>query len=64
MKASGRGPVALQSLKRCVGNLYHPFLGGEQQDSHEFLMFLLSWVHEDLTGKVSVRDASGADSVH
>ena len=48
MRAEGGGPVALYAFRKSVGNLYPPFSGCKQQDSHEFLMFLLSWV--ELTG--------------
>ena len=43
-------PVSLQNLKTAVGNFHHPFQGSGQHDSHEFLMFLLNWLHEDLKG--------------
>ena len=45
------------AFRKLVGNLYPPFSGCEQQDSHEFLMFLLSWLHEDLEGGVNREDA-------
>ena len=45
-----KGPVSLQLLKNRVGALHLPFSGSEQNDSHEFLMFLLTWLHEDLRG--------------
>ncbi|XP_064115645.1 ubiquitin carboxyl-terminal hydrolase 8-like [Macrobrachium nipponense] len=43
-------PIALQDLKSVIGNLHFPFRGSRQHDSHEFLLFLLSWLHEDLRG--------------
>ena len=58
MRAEGGGPIALYAFRKSVGNLYPPFLGCEQQDSHEFLMFLLSWLHEDLEGGVNREDAN------
>ena len=45
-----RGPISLISLKNKVGELHHQFLGCKQHDSHEFLVFLLTWLHEDLMG--------------
>ena len=45
------------AFRKLVGNLYPPFSGCKQQDSHEFLMFLLSWLHEDLEGGVNREDA-------
>ena len=52
LKSGNCNPVSLQNLKMAVGNLYHPFQGSQQHDSHEFLMFLLNWLHEDLKGEV------------
>ena len=42
-----RCPISLMSLKNKLGELYHQFMGCRQHDSHEFL---LTWLHEDLTG--------------
>lgn len=41
-------------LKNTVGRYHKPFQGYDQHDSHEFLIKLMDWVHEDLnkiTGK-------------
>lgn len=35
-------------FKACVGGLHPSFAGNEQQDSQEFLAFLLDQLHEDL----------------
>ena len=48
----GRGPVSLHELKAAAGKLHHPFKGSMQQDSHEFLLLMLNWLHEDLGGDV------------
>ena len=39
------------ALKSKVGELCHQFSGCEQQDSHEFLMYLFTWMHEELGGR-------------
>ena len=57
MRAEGGGPVALYAFRKSVGNLYPPFSGCKQKDYREFLMFLLSWLHKDLEGRVN-RDAN------
>ena len=46
-------PVSLYSLKTAVGELHHPFKGSMQQDAHEFLLYMLNWLHEDLGGNAS-----------
>ena len=48
LKSGNCSPVSLQNLKTVVGNCYQAFQGSRQHDSHEFLMFLLNWLHEDL----------------
>ena len=45
-----RGHTLLGDLKNKEGELHHQFMGCRQQDSHEFLMFLFVWLHEDLVG--------------
>lgn len=35
-------------FKSAVGKLQHAYLGTQQQDAHEFLVFLLDSLHEDL----------------
>ena len=50
MTTGKRSPVSLQALKSKVGDLHHQFSGCGQHDSHEFLVFLLTWLHEDLKG--------------
>ena len=52
LKSGSCSPVSLQNLKTAVGNFYHSFKGSRQHDSHEFLMYLLNWLHEDLKGEV------------
>ena len=46
----GSSPVSLHNLKAAVGKLHHPFGGSAQQDSHEFLLLMLDWLHGDLGG--------------
>ena len=46
-----RSPLSLMALKSKVGELCHQFSGCEQQDSHEFLVYLLTWMHEELGGR-------------
>ncbi|KAJ3274213.1 ubiquitin-specific protease doa4 [Terramyces sp. JEL0728] len=42
-------PVVIPTeFKSCVGGLHPSFAGNEQQDSQEFLAFLLDQLHEDL----------------
>jgi ubiquitin carboxyl-terminal hydrolase 8 len=36
------------SFKQCIGLIHPSFAGNEQQDSHEFLSFILDQLHEDL----------------
>ena len=50
MVAGRKNPVSLLALKGKVGEFHHQFSGSEQNDSHEFLMYLLAWLHEDLRG--------------
>lgn len=40
--------VAPQPFKYVVGTLQNAYLGTQQQDAHEFLIFLLDALHEDL----------------
>ncbi|CAF5226147.1 unnamed protein product, partial [Rotaria magnacalcarata] len=40
--------VAPQPFKYVVGTLQKAYLGTQQQDAHEFLVFLLDALHEDL----------------
>lgn len=40
--------VAPQPFKYVVGTLQNAYLGTQQQDAHEFLVFLLDALHEDL----------------
>ena len=46
-----RSPLSLMALKSKVGELCHQLSGCEQQDSHEFLMYLFTWMHEELRGR-------------
>ena len=50
MMAGRKNPVSLLALKVKVGEFHHQFSGSEQNDSLEFLMYLLAWLHEDLRG--------------
>ena len=51
MLTGRRSPLSLMALKSKVGELCHQFSGCEQQDSHEFLMYLFTWMHEELKGR-------------
>ena len=51
MLAGRRSPLSVMALKIKVGELCHQFSGCEQQDSHEFLMYLFIWMHEELRGR-------------
>ena len=53
-------PVSLYSLKTAVGELHHPFKGSMQQDAHEFLLYLLNWLHEDLGGDAAAAPLVGS----
>ena len=48
--AMGGRPISLKTLKARVGKLHHGFSGCMQNDSHEFLVHLFTWLHEDLRG--------------
>ena len=48
--AGRKNPVSLLALKSKIGEFHHQFSGSEQNDSHEFLTYLLAWLHEDLRG--------------
>ena len=50
MIAGRKNPVSSLALKSKVGEFHHQFFGSEQNDSHEFLMYLLAWLHKDLRG--------------
>ena len=50
MVAGRKNPISLLALKGKVGECHHQFSCSEQNDSHEFLMYLLAWLHEDLRG--------------
>ena len=51
MLTGRRSPLSLMALKSKVGELCHQFSGCEQQDSREFLMYLFTWMHEELRGR-------------
>ena len=51
MLTGRRSPLSLMALKSKVGEFCHQFSGCGQQDSHEFLMYLFTWVHEELRGR-------------
>lgn len=40
--------VLLFALKSVVGKYMDQFRGSVQQDAHEFLTFLMDWLHNDL----------------
>ena len=46
-----RIPLSLMALNSKVGELYHQFSRCEQQDSHEFLTYLFTWMHKELKGQ-------------
>ena len=48
MMAGRKNPVSLLAPKSKVGEFHHQSSGSEQNDSHEFLMYLLAWLQEDL----------------
>ena len=50
MVAGGKNLVSLLALKSKVGEFHLQFSGSEQNDSHEFLTYLPTWLHEDLRG--------------
>ena len=50
MVAGRKNPVSLLALKGMVVEFHYQLSGSEQNDSHECLMYLLSWLHEDLRG--------------
>ena len=50
MIAGKKNPVSMLALKDKVGEFHHQFSGSEQNGSHEFLMYLLAWLHKDLRG--------------
>ena len=65
MTTGKKSPVSLRALKSKVGDLHHQFSGCGQHDSHEFLVFLLTWLHEDLKGReLSALLSSGNISGH
>ena len=51
MLTGRRSPLSLRALKSKVGELCRQFSGCEQQDSHELLMYLFTWMHEELWGR-------------
>ncbi|XP_024943568.1 ubiquitin carboxyl-terminal hydrolase 8 isoform X2 [Cephus cinctus] len=58
IKALWRGQyksISPRDLKVVIGQYKLQFESYEQQDSHEFLTFLLDWMHNDLKRKVKVR---------
>ena len=60
MLTGRRSPLSLMALKSKVGELCRQFSGCEQQDSREFLMYLFTWMHEELKGRVlSARESCG-----
>ena len=51
MLTGRRRPLSLMALKSKVGELCHQFTGCKQQKTHEFLMYLFTWMHEELMGR-------------
>ena len=51
MLTGRRSPLSLMALKSKVRELCHQFSGCKQQDSHELLMYLFTWMHEELRGR-------------
>ena len=49
MVAGRKNHVSLLALKSKVGEFHHQFSGSKQNDSHEFLTYLLAWLHEDIS---------------
>ena len=50
MLTGRRSPLSLMPLKSKVGERCHQFSDCELQNSHEFLMYLFTWMHEELMG--------------
>jgi ubiquitin carboxyl-terminal hydrolase 4/11/15 len=46
--SGGHTPYAPRNFKHTIGRFQPTFLGYQQQDSHELIIFLLDGVHEDL----------------
>lgn len=40
--------ISSKHLKLVIGEQDHLFYGMDQQDSHEFLIMLIDWLHSDL----------------
>ncbi|XP_031784863.1 ubiquitin carboxyl-terminal hydrolase 8 isoform X2 [Nasonia vitripennis] len=58
IKALWRGQyksISPRDLKNVIGQYKMQFENFDQQDSHEFLMFLLDWMHNDLKQKIKTR---------
>ena len=51
MLTGRRSPLSLVALKSKVGELCHQFSGCGQQVSNEFLIYLFTWMHEELGGQ-------------
>ena len=51
MLTGRRSSLSLMALKSKVGELCIQFSGCKQQDCHEFLMYLFTWMHEELRGR-------------
>ena len=65
MVAGRKNPVSLLALKSKVGEFHHQFSGSEQNDFHEFLTYLLAWLHEDLRrGRLPACLGGGLTSHH
>ena len=65
MVAGRKNPVSLLALMSKVGEFHHQFSGSEQNDSHEFLTYLLAWLHKDLRrGSVPACLGGGLTSHH
>ena len=65
MVAGRMNPVSLFALKSKVGEFHQQFSGSEQNDSHEFLTYLLAWLQEDLSeGSLPACLGGGLSSHH
>ena len=50
MTTEEAGSVTLRALKNIIAEHHFQFVGNNQHDAHEFLIFLLNGLHEDLKG--------------
>lgn len=55
--------IVPQSLKRAMGKKNDAFSGYNQQDSHEFIIYFLDGIHENLKSKVSLKYKKFPDNI-